>query len=275
MQLRSLRMRRSGQLDEGGVGVRAIFHARLVAGHQRRRQSAPGRRNSHELRRCATSAWLQQLRALLIGRRVVQLLVLLGGVVRVGDPAVDEWRRRRDAGGIPRSPRRSGSAESGTSSLSGRARARARATATFRLPRSSMARASSMSRSMTRVSPRRSARAARPGCTHIRAPWSSGVISGPLAIASRLLGSCWRSRRSSAHSRAHRSGMSSSMRSKSSPVDAADPPCARAAASSAVISHAQAAAASSASLRACGERDAAPRQALRRGCRPACAAPAR
>ncbi len=74
--------------------MRAIFHARPVAGHHRRRER--DREGKFEELGRAQQRLAQQLRALLIGRLVVQLLVLLGGVVRVADAAVDERRRGRD-----------------------------------------------------------------------------------------------------------------------------------------------------------------------------------
>ena len=87
--------RRPGQLEESGVGVGAVMHARLVAGDQRRRHQHREGELAELL--AAARAPGQQLGALLIGAGLVQLLVLLGLVVRVGDPAVDERRARGDA----------------------------------------------------------------------------------------------------------------------------------------------------------------------------------
>ena len=158
MQLRSLRMVAPGQLDEGGVGVRAIFHpglVRVISGGA----IATGKANSMNSGAAHQRRWSSS-RALLVGGWLVQLLILLGRVVRVGDPAVDERRGRRRSGGIRRSRRRSGSAESGTSILLRLGPGPAPAAATFRPRAPSMARAPSMSRRARRVasainSPRR------------------------------------------------------------------------------------------------------------------------
>ena len=62
----------------------------------------------------------------------MQLLVLLGGVVRVGDAAVDERRRAPRSGGTRRSRRRSAAGSIRYISLLGAAKAHAQAVATFR-----------------------------------------------------------------------------------------------------------------------------------------------
>src|SRR5205085_11850272 len=71
---------RFGQLQVGGIGVRAVAHARRVAGNQWRRYQRWKDEIAEVL--VADLRLLQDLRGLVEGARVVELLVLLGGVVR-------------------------------------------------------------------------------------------------------------------------------------------------------------------------------------------------
>ena len=212
MQLQVAADGRAGQRDERGIGMRAISHAGLVAGHQRRRDQRPGRR-TRGTPRCA-AAPLQQLAALLVSGRVVQLLVLLGRVVRVGDAPVDERRRRPRSCGIRRSRRRSGSAGLETSISPARFSARASngecfggRCAALQAPRS--------------ISPRRWRRrfgdqvaAKLRANNHIPSPSNSGSSERPCAMARKLLASSARSRRRPPAAPAPRA-MSPSSRSKS------------------------------------------------------------
>ena len=133
MQLRSLRTVPCGNCRIGGVGVRAVVHAGLVAG-QERRSDLGGESEFAEL--LAPQHGLQdQLGAVLIGRRFVKLLVLLRLVVGIADfPSTKVaraaiWRHSATSCGVRMSSTR-------YIQLSACARMRAsEARALFRLPR--------------------------------------------------------------------------------------------------------------------------------------------
>ena len=79
---------RIAKVDEGRVGVCAIIHAGLIFGQQRR-SDLVGEGEFPEFL-AARKGLQHDLRAGLAGGRIVQLLVVLGLVVRIGRPTVDE-----------------------------------------------------------------------------------------------------------------------------------------------------------------------------------------
>ena len=120
-----------------------------------------------------SSAWRSRSELALIGAGLVQLLVFLGEIVRVGDAAVDERRRSGNAPAFARPRRRSGPARPGTSILPGSRQRAARAAATFR-PRREAWQGRRRSPGRSARSSRRSAPGAGRRCIHARAPSNNG-----------------------------------------------------------------------------------------------------
>ena len=138
-----------GRLKEGGVGVEAILHTGPVARQERRSDE----HRKSEIAKLVTSRerLQEQLRTLLKRLRFVQLLVLFGGVVGVGDPSVGERRRRRDPFAFVDFGVGQQLQDSVHQASRERSRARASNTDFFELA-PSMASAASMSRPASRIS---------------------------------------------------------------------------------------------------------------------------